>query len=476
MLIIVTASLALGLAVPPRCTAASGDAAAILHRAALATGMTELSGRVVHINFVDITQHDYESDRTYPPYLMQASRIEEWYDPATGADRLTTTESVIGTYNFPGATSLGGRDASFSVRDTTLTPSPDLHASLAATRPLNVWALLNDWVTSPDVHVVQRCEYRGYPRIVLVRRGDAGDERLYIDLKSDYPVAMERDENHYLWGQRRVEYVYATWSRSGPAHLPGGVTRMVDGFAEVTRAVGDIRIVSRDSAPSLALPVVSAPMARTVAAFLDPTNPDTIRVSPTTVILRNRGYAETVTLAHDTVFVFDATQGEQRARLDSIWISKLFPGKHAIAVIVTDLAWPHISGVRYWVANGATIISHRLSGDFLEQVVARRWTATPDELEKRRASARMRFVPVADSLTLGGGALKLFAIDGAASEGALAVYVDRDRFLWASDYIQTLEQPSQYADEVVAAVNRMRLQPSRVAAEHLPLTPWERVV
>ena len=51
-----------------------------------------------------------------------------------------------------------------------------------------------------------------------------------------------------------------------------------------------------------------------------------------------------------------------------------------------------------------------------------------------------------------------------------------DRFLWASDYIQTLAQPTQYLDEVAAAVSRMHIDPLRVAAEHLPLSDWATAV
>ena len=121
-------------------------------------------------------------------------------------------------------------------------------------------------------------------------------------------------------------------------------------------------------------------------------------------MLRNPGYQETLTLARDTVFVFDATQGEARARQDSAWIGKLFPGKHPIVVVVTDLAWPHVAGVRYWVAQGATIVSHRASRPFLERVVDRRWTDQPDLLERVRArGVRLKFRAVDDSLRLAGG-------------------------------------------------------------------------
>src|SRR5262245_61780730 len=125
------------------------------------------------------------------------------------------------------------------------------------------------------------------------------------------------------------------------------------------------------------IPARQQAMAFSLPVFLQPTRPDTERVSASTFLLRNRGYTEAVTLQRDTVFVFDATQGDERVRQDSAWIAALFPGRHPIAVVVTDLAWPHVAGVRAWVARGATIVSHRAAKPFLTEVVNRRWTQTP---------------------------------------------------------------------------------------------------
>jgi hypothetical protein len=131
-----------------------------------------------------------------------------------------------------------------------------------------------------------------------------------------------------------------------------------------------------------------------------------------------------------------------------------------------------VAGVRYWVARGATVVSHRASRGFLERVLARRWTRTPDLYERRRSRARFGFRAVDDSLALAGGKLRLYSIDGIASEGGLIAYLEGDHFLWASDYIQTVSQPSTYATDVWRAVERAGIRPSRVAAEHLPLTEW----
>jgi hypothetical protein len=421
----------------------------------------------------DVTQHAQESDRMYPPALAEVGSLEDWFDPATGVERLTS-HATIGGYDFA-TSAMGDARASYVVRDTTLIPSEQMHGAMYETRPLNVWAVLSDWMAAADVRVEGRCVYRDYPRVVLSRQGARGTERLFIDPKSGYPTKLDRVEPHYLWGQIHVEYVYSTWQRIGNAHLPGGSFRVEDGVTAITRTFGTRRFVSRDSAPPLTLPVQGAAMGLAMATFLMPSRPDTVRVSARTFLLRNRGYTETVTLMRDTVFVFDATQGEERVREDSIWIGALFPGRHPIVVVVTDLAWPHVAGVRAWVARGATIVTHRAARPFLAEVVNRRWTLAPDLLERRRSHAAFRVRAVDDSLGLAGGDILLFPIDGAASEVALAAFVRPDRFLWASDFIQNVNAPTQYLDDVAAAVTRAGVSPDKVAAQHAPLIAWDRI-
>jgi flavorubredoxin len=182
-----------------------------------------------------------------------------------------------------------------------------------------------------------------------------------------------------------------------------------------------------------------------------------------------------VPLVGDEVILFDATQGEERARKDAEAIARLFPGTHKMTLVVTDLAWPHIAGVRYWVASGATIVAHKAAREFLQRVIDRRWTVSPDLLERRRKAARLKLVGVDGTYRLAGGTITLHPIDGIGSEGALMAYVAADRFLWASDYIQTVAEPTAYAAEVLAAVRRDGLTPERTAAQHLPLTPWTQI-
>jgi hypothetical protein len=456
----------------PACeTASRAEPQAVIRRALERTGLDSADGRVLRVTGFDLRSHAAESDRWYGPALLDVTDFDEWFRPHTAVTKRREHTSIAG-FQYGDATILSDERAAFVLTGDTLKPSEQRHGESWSSRPLNVWAVLLDWAAARDVRVTSRCVYRDYARLVLSRRGLRGDERLYVDEKSGYPVKLDREEPHYLWGQVHVEYLYSTWRLIDGVHLPGGSFRIVDGVPEVTRVFAAIHVAPTDTA-DLVIPTVAI-QGFPADAFMVPTRPDTIRVGPATFLLRNAGFTEAATLAHDTVFLFDATQGDERARQDANWLTTLFPGQHAVVVVVSDLAFPHIAGVRYWVAHGATIASRTTSRALLERVISRRWTRDPDELERARSRVHLRFRPIRNSATFAGGDVDVFPIDGAASEGALAVFLRQDRFLWASDFIQDLDDPTQYLDETAAAVCRARVEPVTFAAEHLGLSRWSR--
>jgi hypothetical protein len=452
---------------------AEGRPASLLERVTRAIGMPR-DGNLLRVRSQERRLQQIQSDRTYAPFFDVFLAQETWLDPATGA-RLA--RGLGGAYPgspmpaspFPTVTSA---HAQWVLRDGSPVATPD-YSRAAATRPLDPWAVVSDFSRSPGTRVAGRCLFRDYLRIALERSGPFGAETLLLDAKSWVPVGLVREEPHFLWGQVRAEYVWSNWSGvEGGGLFPLTAFRSVAGEVEISRTVTSATLLPLDSAPPLTIPDTALVLPATPAAFARPERPDTTRVGPNTWLLTNRWYATTVTLQRDTVFVLDATLGEPRARQDADWIAKLFPGPHPVVLVVTDLAWPHIAGVRYWVANGATVVSHRASRDFLSRVVERRWTRGPDLLERRRDRASFRFVGVDDSLRLANGAVVLHAIDGVSSEVALMAWLPGERFLWPGDFIQDVRTPSEYAREVLRATRRVGIRPDRFAAEHVPLTSW----
>ena len=451
-------------------------APALLATARDAMGFSHIANRVLYSKAVTLSEQNYQSDRTYPPFFAAVNDEEIWFDPGNGVLRVQSQGMFPGSGPLPVSTNI---DDGTNVQLTRGERTTAISRRQAGGRYLNAFAVIRDWSAAHDVRVAGSERYRDYPRIVLTRNTSQGEQRLYVDPKTGFPVKLDFFEPHYLWGQRHIEYVWSNWTMTGGVVLPGSAFRIADGDVELSQTVGATELIPPSAAPSLTPPQAPAKPPADLPMFLQPLPPQAIPVSESLYLLSNPGYNEVIARANDEIYIFDATQGEERAKQDAAEIRKLFPGAHKLNVVVTDLAWPHIAGVRYWVSQGATIIAHAAARDFLLRVIDRRWTLSPDSLERKRRrdgdGVKLSFLPVDRELSLAGGAVKVAPIDGIGSEVALVAFVLKERFLWASDYIQSLDKPSLYAGEVVQAAKRTGFAPDVVAAEHLPVTDWKVV-
>ena len=447
------------------------DPAAVLARAKTVMGFARVGESVIHYRAVAAVEQNYQSERTYPPFFSAMQVKESWLDPRSGVESVSVQTTYPGGGPSPAQILFTDANRAFVLSKEQVRLLPRTYMQ---SRHMNPWNVIADWTAAGTARFVGHQVYRDYSRIVLARTTPYGEHRLFIDAKSGFRVKVDLQEKHYLWGQRHIEYVYADWLQSAGVMIAGASFMLADGKTEISQTLGDVEMIAHEKAPSLVLPEGS-PSADELPPFLQPLDLKVVQVGPKTFLLSNPGYTEAVTEIGDEVFLFDSTQGEERAKKDAAEIAKLFPGKHRFTVVVTDLAWPHIAGVRYWVASGATIIAHQAAREFLQSVVDRRWTLAPDLLEQRRKTVRLKFVGVDAPYSAAGGAISLYPIDGIGSEVALMGYVLADRFLWASDFIQTVAEPTAYASEVWRAVQREGLHPERTAAEHLPLTPWSKI-
>lgn len=443
------------------------EARRLLQKAVDAVGLRRIEGKIVHSFMSEALLQPAQSERVYPPFVSLMRTSEIWFDPVQNVQRTSSQTTWFGSGPGRPLITMSGPQGSVMIRDTMVVPIP------SSSNYMNIWSVLLEWEKLDNLRLEKPALYRDYLRDIIIRETPGGPERLFIDQKTGFPIKLDKVEPHYLWGQVHVEYLYSGWIQLGSSFIPFSPIKLVDGEAELYQTFGKTEFLEVGQAPSMNIPETKGPRppARNPGVITSP-QPDTIRIGTQTYLTRNSFYTEAISLIDGTVYVFDATLGEQRARQDEGWIEKLFPGNHPVVVIVTDLAWPHIAGVRYWVAKGATIVSHRMSEPFLKKVLERKWTLNPDELEKRRGQSNFKFIPVDKELTLAGGKVKLHAIDGIGSEGALMAYLPDEKFLWAGDFIQSNRVPTAYAKEVWRAVGRAGITPTRTAAQHLPVTPW----
>src|SRR4029077_2328797 len=122
-------------------------------------------------------------------------------------------------------------------------------------------------------------------RLVLTRQTDEGEQRLFLDEKTGFPVKLETVEPHYLWGQRQVEYVYSVWTMlDGSLCLPGSSFRLADGEIEISETLASAELVDRRNAPELKVPPAEG-KTESLPLYLRPSTPAAVQLSAHTYLI-----------------------------------------------------------------------------------------------------------------------------------------------------------------------------------------------
>ena len=162
--------------------------------------------------------------------------------------------------------------------------------------------------------------------------------------------------------------------------------------------------------------------------------------------------------------------------------ARRMPDSRITAAVSTSDAWPHIGGVREYVARGVPIYAHPLNVPLLRRVLEAPHTFRPDSLARTVAppAPELRAVDEATSVGAGPNRFVLYPVRGEAGERMVAAYVPEHRLLYASDLVQ--RRPgggffmTEYLHEVRALVEREGLDVETVFAMHTAPMPWSKVL
>lgn len=155
---------------------------------------------------------------------------------------------------------------------------------------------------------------------------------------------------------------------------------------------------------------------------------------------------------------------------------KRWPGVPIKAVISTSDAWPHIGGVREYVARGIPVyvLDHNVA--ILQRLLAAPRTFFPDL--QARSPRSPEFRPVFGKTTIGQGPnrMEIYPIRGETTERQMVVYFPEHQLLYGSDAFQKDSSGSYFYPQTVwevrHAVEREKLQVQKFFMMHMGLTDW----
>lgn len=169
----------------------------------------------------------------------------------------------------------------------------------------------------------------------------------------------------------------------------------------------------------------------------------------------------------DHVALIEVAGGDARVQALIAKARALVPGKPVTQAIITHHHFDHTGGLRAAVAQGLTIVTHKVNEAWFREAVTRRHSMQPDALAQ--SPRPLKIVTFEDSYTMKDSARELILYHLANSthgDGILSAYFPRERIWVEVDVWNPGAQIQPHARSVADELARRKLQIDRVIPMH----------
>ena len=189
------------------------------------------------------------------------------------------------------------------------------------------------------------------------------------------------------------------------------------------------------------------------------------------------GYAALAIDMKDHILIVEGGQSDQRSEQVMAEAKRLIPGKPITELINTHAHFDHAGGLRAYVAEGATIITHKMNKPYYEKIWANPHTLVPDKLAKSPKKPKIKTVDEHMTVTDGNHVLELYhQTNYGHNDAMLLVYLPKEKILVEADGFnpppQTITQTpatiSPYNVNLMDNIDRLKLDVDRVIPIHYP--------
>lgn len=440
---------------------------------------------------IETIGHDYfidQSERPEGPFIVSYRQATELRDVAGGRSRLETQQRDVQFARWtPATATIADADAAAMQRGDRTMPAGRQafedgrqRIELAPERVLLVARDAPDLALAPDVKV------HGVAQRVVSFGWRGRRARLMIDPGDAVPTALEltTDDTYGIWGLVRETTYYSLWTL-----VPGGVRYPLqtdvewNGVTKSSATILTIKVNPAIDAASLAIP---AETKQAFAALPSVYGIPSLTLDPakrTEIAPGVAHYAGNwnvgVVQQPDGLVILEAPVGSRYSAQVLDEVAKRYPGVNVKALVTTSDAWPHLGGVREYVARGIPVYGLDLNQPILERLLEADYSAHPDALAKAPRPAKFTWVSGKTSIGSGDTRIELYPVRGENGERQMLAYFPALKLLYTSDEIQPMRGGGffmpEYLLEVRDVIRREHLAVDRIFGFHAGLTPWSEI-
>jgi glyoxylase-like metal-dependent hydrolase (beta-lactamase superfamily II) len=408
---------------------------------------------------VNIVSYDAVVD--YEAGAMQVDMVREQPQPepmgggVRFAGQQRTVQAVSGTsaWNQPPPAADG----------TQLDPQPQPAA--AVERGVNIWTTPHGFVKAAiaNAAVVTETEEGGEVAFTLPSGNRVNGT---INAEGEVTRVQTWVDNPVL-GDMLVETTYSDYQEFEGIRFPTRIMQSQGGQPALDLT---IRTVTPNAPANIAVP------ANVVGVAAAPVAATSERVAPGVFYIKGGSHHSVAIEMADHIVVVEGPQSEARAAAVIEAAKAAIPNKPIRYIVNTHVHFDHSGGLRPFVAEGATVVTHETNQQFYEQAWAAPRTLNADRLAT--AGGQPTFMTVGDEaeLTDGRRTIEIHRIqDSPHAIGFLMVWLPAERILIEADaYTPGAAGAPVATPPAVNTVNlhdnvvRLGLQPRQILALHGP--------
>jgi glyoxylase-like metal-dependent hydrolase (beta-lactamase superfamily II) len=274
-----------------------------------------------------------------------------------------------------------------------------------------------------------------------------------------------------MLGDLHVENTYTDYKDFSGIKVPTKIVQTQGGFPTLDLTVYDVK----PNAPV----TIQAPQGRGAApaAAAAPTATGAVPSEKLAdgVFLILGGYACLAVDFKDYIVVIEGPQSEERATAVINEAKRLIPNKPIRYVVNTHHHFDHASGLRTFVAEGATVVTHQINKPYFEKTFAAPHTLNPDKLAVAKKKPTFETMTEKKVLTDGNHLIELHHLQGSGhNEGLIVAYFPKEKILVEADAYNPAAQPnaptpnplSPYNTNLVENIERLKLDVATIIPVH----------
>ncbi|MDQ3744727.1 MAG: MBL fold metallo-hydrolase, partial [Acidobacteriota bacterium] len=480
-------------------TSSETPARKLLHAAAEAMGGESALGQIhaVELKSIGFRNLLEQSERPEGPYLVDYQQTDDLRDFEHQSRLLrverrgfSTPDWYLQSNRWTKTTSLVSDGVPAFLREGRFFPASaavvqDAEEALAFSPNRLVLTAL----ASADARLEPEVMLHGFPQHVVAFTWKKVPVRIFLNPNTNLPTAFEytnarpADVFWSVWGDITTRVTYAGWTLEPngirfPRHSTVERNGMTEYVWDTTAVSFDPEIVGSDF--NIPEDVRQAYAARPHAVDQLPLgNAAPARELADGVVQIPGLWNVSLVRQDDGVVVIEAPISPAYSAKVVDEVARRFPGIPIKAVITTSDSWPHIGGVREYVARKIPVYALDLNRPILERLLAAPHTLRPDLLA--RSPQNPRFEIVSGKVALGSGAnrIEIYPYRTQTGERQMMVYLPNHKLLYSSDLFSEDGKGGyftpQYVAEFLSAVRRERLSVETVFGMHLGPTKFDKV-